>query len=92
MTPGTAQNLRPVREIRLGPSRLDNEAYGHLGLYYAEKLRGAIALAQFLFSGDAAQQAQAVAHLRKALDEILAGKHVSVSETKAFGCTIKRVE
>lgn len=29
--------------------------------------------------------------LRKALDEILAGKTVSVSETKAFGCTIKRV-
>ena len=50
-------------------ARLDNEAYGHLGLYYAEKLRGAVALAQFLFSGDAPQQAQAVAHLRKALDE-----------------------
>jgi Peroxiredoxin len=30
--------------------------------------------------------------LRKALDEILAGKQVSVSETKAFGCTIKKVE
>ncbi len=29
--------------------------------------------------------------LRKALDEILAGKQVSVPETKAFGCTIKRV-
>ncbi|MGB2869815.1 MAG: thioredoxin family protein, partial [Bacteroidota bacterium] len=29
--------------------------------------------------------------LRKALDEILAGKPVSVSITKAFGCTIKRV-
>ena len=29
--------------------------------------------------------------LRKALDEILAGKKVSTSETKAFGCTIKRV-
>jgi len=29
--------------------------------------------------------------LGKALDEILAGKQVSVSETKAFGCTIKRV-
>ncbi len=29
--------------------------------------------------------------LRKALDEILAGKTVSVPETKAFGCTIKRV-
>ena len=30
--------------------------------------------------------------LRKALDEILAGKEVSVKNTKAFGCTIKRVE
>lgn len=29
--------------------------------------------------------------LRTALDEILAGKPVSVKETKAFGCTIKRV-
>jgi peroxiredoxin len=30
--------------------------------------------------------------LRRTLDEILAGKEVSVKETKAFGCTIKRVE
>ena len=30
--------------------------------------------------------------LRQALDEILAGKKVSSSETKAFGCTIKRVK
>lgn len=29
--------------------------------------------------------------LRKALDEILSGKEVSKTETKAFGCTIKRV-
>lgn len=29
--------------------------------------------------------------LRTALDEILAGNAVSVKETKAFGCTIKRV-
>lgn len=29
--------------------------------------------------------------LRQALDEILAGKPVSVTSTKAFGCTIKRV-
>jgi peroxiredoxin len=29
--------------------------------------------------------------LRQALDEILTGKKVSVTETKAFGCTIKRV-
>jgi len=30
--------------------------------------------------------------LRKALNEILVGKPVSVSRTKAFGCTIKRVD
>lgn len=30
--------------------------------------------------------------LRNALDEILMGKPVSVAETKAFGCSIKRVE
>lgn len=30
--------------------------------------------------------------LRDALDEVLAGKPVSVKETKAFGCTIKRIE
>jgi len=30
--------------------------------------------------------------LRVALDEILEGKEVSITETKAFGCTIKRVE
>lgn len=29
--------------------------------------------------------------LRAALDEILAGKAVTVKETKAFGCTIKRI-
>ncbi len=30
-------------------------------------------------------------NLRRALDEILDGKDVSVKETKAFGCTIKRI-
>ncbi len=30
--------------------------------------------------------------LRKALDEVLAGKPVSNPETKAFGCTIKKVD
>lgn len=30
--------------------------------------------------------------LRNTLDEILAGKAVTVAKTKAFGCTIKRVE
>lgn len=31
-------------------------------------------------------------HLRNALDEIIAGKEVSVKNTKFFGCTIKRAE
>ena len=30
--------------------------------------------------------------LRNALDEILAGKPVTVSTTKAFGCTIKKID
>lgn len=30
--------------------------------------------------------------LRLALDEVLAGKNVTVKDTKAFGCTIKRVK
>lgn len=50
-------------------AQLDNETYGRLGLYYAEKLRAAVALATFLFSGDASRQDQAVAHLRSALSE-----------------------
>jgi phage baseplate assembly protein W len=29
--------------------------------------------------------------LKQAIDEILQGKSVSVPETKAFGCTIKRI-
>jgi hypothetical protein len=29
--------------------------------------------------------------LRRALDAVLAGQAVPVTETKAFGCTIKRV-
>ena len=33
-----------------------------------------------------------VSDLRNTLDEILAGKEVSVTKTKAFGCTIKRVK
>jgi peroxiredoxin len=30
--------------------------------------------------------------LRTALDDVLSGKQIEVKETKAFGCTIKRVE
>ncbi|MFA6455724.1 MAG: thioredoxin family protein [Bacteroidota bacterium] len=41
---------------------------------------------------DSQRQAKVTSNdLRKALDEIIAGKSVSVKETKAFGCSIKRV-
>jgi thiol-disulfide isomerase/thioredoxin len=40
---------------------------------------------------DAQNEARIKKHsLRSALDEVLAGKTVSVAETKAFGCTVKR--
>jgi len=45
----------------------DIEAMAQLGLYYAEKIRGACDLARFDRSGDAAQQASAVQHLEAAL-------------------------
>ncbi len=42
---------------------------------------------------DSRREANVTSHdLRNALDEILAGKPVSVSTTKAFGCTIKKVD
>ena len=51
---------------------------------------------QILYHGridDSRRQSEVTTNdLRQALDEILAGKEVTVSETKAFGCTIKRVK
>jgi len=45
----------------------DLVAYGNLGIYYAEKLRGAAHLARYLFGAGAAEQKAAVAHLELAL-------------------------
>jgi hypothetical protein len=45
----------------------DLMAYGNIGVYYAEKLRGAAHLARYLFGADADEQKQAVAHLELAL-------------------------
>jgi thiol-disulfide isomerase/thioredoxin len=40
---------------------------------------------------DAQNEARVRKHsLRAALDELLAGKNVTIAETKAFGCTVKR--
>lgn len=41
---------------------------------------------------DSRREDEVKAHsLKKALEEVLANKSVSVAETKAFGCTIKRI-
>ena len=45
----------------------DLTAYGNLGIYYAEKLRGAAHLARWMFGADGQEQQQAVAHLELAL-------------------------
>ena len=53
----------------------DVRTWAHLGLHLAEKLRGAVALATYRRSGEADQQAAAVAHLERALahwDEVVA--------------------
>ena len=45
----------------------DLQAYGNLGFYYAEKLRGAAYLARFLFHAEEADRAKAITHLERAL-------------------------
>jgi hypothetical protein len=45
----------------------DLMAYGNLGVYYAEKLRGAAHLARWMFRAGAGETTQAVAHLMLAL-------------------------
>ncbi|MGA3028680.1 MAG: hypothetical protein ABSF98_28375 [Bryobacteraceae bacterium] len=46
----------------------DLMAYGNLGIYYAEKLRGAAHLARFLFGAGGQEQEEAVARLELALE------------------------
>jgi hypothetical protein len=46
----------------------DIRAWAYLGLHLAEKLRGAIALAQYRADGKPENQQQAIAHLSKALE------------------------
>jgi hypothetical protein len=46
----------------------DLRAWGHLGQYFAAKLRGAVALARFRRTGEAEARARAVARLKTALE------------------------
>lgn len=53
----------------------DVKIWARLGLYYAEKLRGAVALQTFLTTGNKAEKRSAVVHLEKSLafwDDVIA--------------------
>lgn len=63
----SAPNAKYRAEFR--DAQMDDEAYSHLGLYYAEKLQGATDLALFLFSGRESDQASAIQHLTNAYRE-----------------------
>lgn len=68
---------RLLRELRPGPANVsghelrqtigDNEAMAHLGIYYAEKIRGACDLALFDASAAETDRQAAIAHLELAL-------------------------
>lgn len=68
---------RLLRELRAGPANVsshelgqtigDNEAMAHLGIYYAEKIRGACDLALFDASAAEADRRSAIVHLGLAL-------------------------
>jgi hypothetical protein len=70
--------LTLTRELRAEPTNLsthelrqtigDNEAMAHLGTYYAEKIRGACALALFDTSASEEDRQSAIAHLELALE------------------------
>ena len=51
----------------LGHEKADVEAWAHLSLYFAEKLRGSIALERCRQSGSPSSDARAVEHLQRAL-------------------------
>ncbi|MCL4795066.1 MAG: hypothetical protein KJZ84_10900 [Bryobacteraceae bacterium] len=72
---GAAAALDPLPALRaqargsseLAATLLDIEAMAWLGRYYAAKIRGAVALAEFHRSGDELKRAQAIQHLESAV-------------------------
>lgn len=61
-----AGEVNPGEDASLRYEVADVKAWAHLSLYFAEKLRGGVALHTFRTSGDEAQQARAVTHLERA--------------------------
>lgn len=63
----TQLKKKPVADTQLRETLGDLEAMGHLGAYYAYKVEGATALAQYRVSGDSKYQKQAIESLEKAV-------------------------
>jgi len=93
---GLERNQKAVEEFKLPyPVLLDeNGAVGHLYTaqttphMYVIDTKGVLRYAGAIDDGDPSQKG-ATNYVRQALDEILAGKPVSVSSSKAFGCSVK---
>lgn len=93
---GLERNRKAVEEFKLGYPVLLDES-GAVGHNYSAKTtphmyvidtHGVLRYAGAIDDGDPSQKGQ-VNYVRQALDEILAGKPVSVTESKAFGCSVK---
>lgn len=56
-------------EPTLGSELADCRAWAHLSLYFAEKVRGGVALQRFRVEHDPAHRADAVAHLTRAVEQ-----------------------
>lgn len=68
------KGVDPTANASLMYEVADVKAWANLGRYYAEKLRGAVALQTFRTSGDPADKRSAVAHLERSLgywDEVV---------------------
>ncbi len=59
--------MRPESDSSLAYEVADAQAWAYLSLYFAEKLRGAVAYHDLKTGGEAAFQATAVNHLTRAL-------------------------
>ena len=62
----TVGGLSPERESALWYELVDVRAWAHMSVYFAEKLRGAVALHTFRTGGDEKQKAVAVERLKRA--------------------------
>ncbi len=96
----TAENLKTAQENGFDFPLL-NDAKGSVGHLYDAKTTpqefvinkdGVVAYSGAIDNDPGGDVSPKVNYVSKALDEVLAGKGVSVAETKSYGCSIKYAE